>query len=589
MNKRLGFPLLISFSAFGASMPPEQPNVILVITDDQGYGDLGCHGNDVVKTPNLDRFHDEAIRLTDFHVSPTCAPTRAALMTGRYANDTGVWHTIKGRSLLRTDEKTLADMFRDAGYTTGFFGKWHLGDNYEYLPQQRGFETVWFHGGGGVGQTPDYWGNDYFDDTYWVNGEPTPFEGFCTEIWFRGAKEFIRESAEENRPFFCYLTLNAPHSPYYAPEKYKAMYEDNPHGVNPAFFGMITQLDEEFGALRDILKKQGLEENTILIFMTDNGTSAGVKLDGSHWCNGFVTKGFNAGMRGKKGTMYDGGHRVPFFIRWPKGGLGGGRDINALTAHIDVLPTLSDLCSVPLPQGHQPLHGTSLVPLLRGKKLPPRTLVVDSQREEFLEKWRMSAVMTERWRLINGRELYDIKADPEQRRDIAEMFPETVLELRSAYEAWWAETSDRADELCRISIDPPGDEPVLLNAMDWHDPKDGSFPPWNQELIAGGLNDPDGRMIFNGVWAVDVPRFGKYRFTLMRWPPERGGAIEDGFFPVHRARIQVGTVMAEQPVEAGAEKIAFELELPAGPAALQTWFEGDERSFGAYYVEVIPE
>ena len=163
--------LLISITCTVAAAPaeggaPGRPNVVIVITDDQGYGDLGCHGNEIIKTPNLDRLHSQSTRLTNFHVSPTCAPTRSALMTGRYANATGVWHTIMGRSILRRDEATIGRVFADAGYATAMFGKWHLGDNFPSRPEDMGFQHVVRHGGGGVGQLPDVWGNDYFDDTY---------------------------------------------------------------------------------------------------------------------------------------------------------------------------------------------------------------------------------------------------------------------------------------------------------------------------------------------------------------------------------------------------------------------------------------
>ena len=582
MNKKLvwlGSAFAVCRTVLGTT-PAQQPNVILVLTDDQGYGDLGCHGNTVLQTPNLDQFHKEAVRFTNFHVSPTCSPTRASLLTGRYNDDTGVWHTIKGRSLLRTDEKTLGDMFHQAGYATGMFGKWHLGDNYEYLPEQRGFEEVWRHGGGGVGQTPDYWGNDYFDDTYWVNGKPVKFEGFCTEVWFRGAKQFIAKEVAAKRPFFCYLALNAPHSPDYAPEKYKKMYENNSYGVDPCFFGMITHLDEQFGLLRTTLKELDIEDNTILIFMTDNGTSDGVKLDGKHWADSFVVKGCNAGMRGKKGSAYDGGHRVPFFIRWPGGDINGGRDIDTLTAHIDVLPTLADLCSVPPPKG-RPLDGTSLVPLLRGDAAgwPQRTICTDNQRGETLVKWKDSAVMTERWRLIRGSELYEIKKDPEQRKNLTASYPEVVATLRAAYENWWRQISARGAEECLITIGNPPAGTVLLTAMDWHSPDDGAITPWNQGLIRDGMQT-------NGYWAIRTEVSGQYRFTLRRWPAERGGLLSENFFPVKSARIKIGGITAEQAVNPGADRAVFELTVPAGEAALQTWFEGGGRSCGSYYVEV---
>jgi arylsulfatase A-like enzyme len=205
-----------------ATAPHSRPNIVFVITDDQGYGDLGCHGNPVIQTPNIDALYRESVRLTDFHVGPTCAPTRAGLLTGHFHNSTGVWHTIGGRSLLRRDEWSLATAFSEGGYATGLFGKWHLGDNAPYRPQDRGFQTVVAHGGGGVGQTPDYWGNSYQDDTYAVNGEWTPFEGYCTDIWFNEALTFI--DANRDRPFFCYISTNAPHSPYIVDEAYSERY-----------------------------------------------------------------------------------------------------------------------------------------------------------------------------------------------------------------------------------------------------------------------------------------------------------------------------------------------------------------------------
>jgi len=180
-----------------------RPNVLVIVTDDQGYGDVGAHGNERIATEHLDRLHGEAVRLTDFHVDPTCSPTRSALLTGRYSTRTGVWHTIMGRSLLDEDEETLAEVLRANGYRTGMFGKWHLGDNWPQRPQDQGFEHVVWHHGGGVGQGPDYWGNDYFDDTYEVNGEWRQFEGYCTDVWFEEAAKFVE--AEDERPFFAYL------------------------------------------------------------------------------------------------------------------------------------------------------------------------------------------------------------------------------------------------------------------------------------------------------------------------------------------------------------------------------------------------
>jgi len=386
----------------------KRPNVVLVMTDDQGYGDIHCHGNEVIVTPNLDRLHGQSVRLTNFHVDPTCSPTRSALMTGHYSTRTGVWHTIMGRSILGRHETTIADVFSGSGYKTAIFGKWHLGDNYPYRPQDRGFGEVLIHGGGGVGQGPDYWGNNYFDDTYFHNGKEEKFKGYCTDVWFDGALKFIE--ANKDRPFFCYIPTNAAHSPYNVAEKYSKPYQDK--GVNrsqAAFYGMITNFDENMGRLMKRLKELGLEENTILIFMTDNGTSGG----------------YAGGMRGKKGS------RVPFFVRWPAGGLEGPGDVDKLSAHVDVLPTLISLCGLKKPKGVK-FDGASLAPLLKGKgrRWPDRTLLVHSQRIEYPEKWRKSAVMTQRWRLINGKELYDIQADPVQKNNIADVRSSSTSTVR---------------------------------------------------------------------------------------------------------------------------------------------------------------
>ena len=552
----------------------KQPNVVLVMTDDQGYGDLACHGNPVIQTPNLDRLHAQSVRLTDFHVDPTCSPTRSALMTGRYSSRTGVWHTIMGRSLLHKDEVTIADVFSAGGYRTGVFGKWHLGDNHPFRPQDRGFGEVLIHGGGGVGQGPDYWGNDYFDDTYRQNGKLKAFKGYCTDVFFDNAMKFIE--ANKDRPFFCYLPTNAPHGPYNVAEKYSKPYRDKGVEARQAnFYGMITNIDENMGRLLRHLRRLDLQRNTILIFMTDNGTSGG----------------YSAGMRGKKGSEYDGGHRVPCFIRWPRGGLKGGRDIDRLAAHIDVLPTLIELCGLKKPQAVK-LDGTSLVPLLSGEAAdwPDRTLLVHSQRIEHPEKWRKSAVMTDRYRLVNGKELYDMKVDPGQKNDIAEDNPEVVEKLRESYEDSWASISERFDGYCEIIIGSDEENPCRLMSHDWHSPR----PAWSQGAVRSGSKA-------NGFWAVHVARDGMYEFALRRWPVEVdrpiNAAIPGGkAISATNARLKIAPVSAfaestgvdvSKPISKDAHAVTFKVQLKAGKTRLQTWFTDDEgTSRGAYYVYV---
>ena len=487
-----------------------KPNVVFILTDDQGYGDLGCHGNDILQTPNLDHMYSESIRLTNYHVGPTCAPTRAGLLTGHYANSTGVWHTIGGRSLLRKDEVSMADFFAHAGYVTGIFGKWHLGDNYPYRPQDRGFQEVVVHAGGGIGNTLDYWGNNYFDDIYWTNNGYQSYSGYCTDIWFREGLAFIERHKDE--PFFCYIPTNAPHSPHLVAPRYSDPYLAlTPNEERAKFYGMITCIDENVGILRQSLVEWGLADNTILIFMTDNGSAGGVEVDEQH----FVTSGFNAGMRGKKGAEYDGGHRVPFFLHWPEAGLTKGRDIDQITANVDVLPTLIDLCELGGEQ-HHTFDGISLSPLLLQNEVvddvtiwPKRALVTDSQRLTNPVKWRKSAVMTDRWRLVNGRELYDMTVDPGQFHDIAADRPEMVAELRVAYEVWWTKVSQQFDAEIPIVLGDEAARQVVLCSHDWRNERCDCV--WNQCEVRAGLP-------YNGYWEVDVAHPGTYRIELRRWP-----------------------------------------------------------------------
>lgn len=565
-----------------------KPNVILIVTDDQGYGDLACHGNPIINTPNMDKLHSESVRLTNFHVGPTCAPTRASLMTGRYCNRTGVWHTIMGRSLLREDEITMGDIFQNAGYKTAIFGKWHLGDNYPFRPLDRGFDESVIHGGGGVTQTPDYWNNDYFDDTYWRNGEPTTFDGYCTDVWFDQAMSFIRKNRK--KPFFCYIATNAPHSPFNVEPKYSQPYLALGVPSHRAqFYGMIQNIDDNLALLENHLKKLDLRDNTIFIFMTDNGTAAGAGLDD----NGFVVNGYNAGMRGTKNWAYDGGHRVPCFIRWPNGNIGGA-DVNRITAHVDLLPTLMDMCDIPQKENHD-FDGESILSLLKNSQdeWKNRILITDSQRLEYPIKWRKSAVMTDRWRLINGVELYDMEVDPGQKSDVARDNDSVVQELRVAYEVWWQDVSQRFNEYCRIVIGSKHENPVRLTAHDWH----ADTLPWNQEQIRKGS-------LTNGWWAVEIVQDGTYEFALRRWPresklkmnaasPERQDVPGVNDFSPGRAfhittgKIKIGDVVDERELAANAEELVFRLSLSKGKTELQTWlYDVSGEEFGAYYVYV---
>ena len=569
-----------------------KPNVILIITDDQGYGDVGAHGNPYINTPNLDQLHAESTRLTNFHVSPTCAPTRAALLTGHYSNKTGVWHTIGGRSLLLENEKTMADIFSENNYKTGAFGKWHLGDNYPYRPMDRGFDESVVHGDGGIWQTPDYWNNDYFDDTYRHNGSLKKYKGYCTDVWFNESMKFIEENKDD--PFFCYIATNAPHGPLWVDDKYVKPYENNKDIVKPEFYGMIENVDENIGRLMDKLKGLKLDQNTIVIFMTDNGTASGV------WTNNetqFVFRGYGAGMRGKKNSAYEGGHRVPFFIRWPKGNLKANNEINALTAHIDILPTLMDICHLKDSENTQ-FDGKNLTPLLYGTdNWSARTLVVDSQRSEYLKKWKKSAVMTEQWRLINGKELYDIQEDFGQKNDVSKAYPEVVKELSKAYDKWWEDVSVNANVVAPIIVGNRMDNPSTLTCHDWHS---NDKNPFQQDLVRKGINS-------NGWWHIKVETEGNYEITLRRWPKHLNHAIQDGLkirpelegttvsksaigkaLPITIAKLDIGEKTYSNSVSKTDTEITFKVKLNKGTQKIQTYFTNPKESIelGAYFVEV---
>jgi arylsulfatase A-like enzyme len=551
--------VLVQTVAASETKKPKRPNVILILTDDQGYGDLACHGNPIVKTPNLDKLHKQSCRFTNFHVDPTCSPTRSALMTGRYSSRTGVWHTVMGRSLLRRDEVTMAQILAALGYRAGLFGKWHLGDNYPYRPQDRGFHEVLTFGGGGIGNTPDAWGNNYFDDTLRHNGQWKKYTGYCTDVFFRAAQQFIEKN--KDGPFFCYIPTNAPHAPYNVAKEYSKPYVDQ--GVpspRAQFYGMIQNLDENVGRLLARLRELGLEEDTIVIFMTDNGTPI----------DPMVVAAFNARMRGFKGSEYDGGHRVPCFVRWT-GTLPAGKDIAPITAHIDILPTLIDLCGLQRP-AKVAFDGASLRPLLTGKgDWPERTLLVHSQRIDHPEKWRKSAVMTDRWRLINGKELYDMPLDPGQQKDVANDHPRAVAQLREAYERWWADISTRFGEYCDIVIGSDKEDPVHLCCHDWHGERALSL----QDYVRKGE-------IANGFWAVEVARPGKYAITLRPQPAVAKFPIE-----AETARLTIGKIDMRQNVPPRATSVTFEVRLDPGPTRLQTWLTPkDGKSKGAYFVEV---
>ncbi len=452
-------------SATQNTLAGRRPNIILILTDDQGYGDMSCHGNPVLKTPNIDRLHDQGVAFLDFVVSPTCSPTRSALMTGRHEFFNGVTHTIYERERLTLKATTAAQVLKSAGYTTGIFGKWHLGDEAEYQPDRRGFDEVFIHGAGGIGQTypgscGDAPGNTYFDPAILHNGKFEKTTGYCTDVFFTQATKWI-DSVKGRQPFFAYITPNAPHAPLDVRPEDEARYAGKVPTNTAKFFGMIANIDDNIGRLLDRLKAWGLEQNTLVIFMNDNGGTAGVNI-------------FNAGMRGSKGSPWLGGTRAASFWRWP-GTLNPVR-VGKLAAHIDVFPTLAEIAGVKLSDDvRQQVQGRSLVPLLQNPAAPwtDRRLVTHVGRWErgkaAAAKYSNCSIRNPRWQMVctskSGQrdwQLFDLGTDPGEKQNVAAAHPEMVKELEAAYDQWWDSVQP-----CLVNEDAVGPRINPFKALYW--------------------------------------------------------------------------------------------------------------------------
>ncbi|WP_420603568.1 arylsulfatase [Flagellimonas sp.] len=476
----------------------KRPNVILIITDDQGYGDLGITGNDQIKTPVLDQFAKESVRLTNFYVSPVCAPTRSSLMTGRYSLRTGVRDTYNGGAIMASNEVTIAEMLKQGGYRTGIFGKWHLGDNYPSRPNDQGFDESLIHLSGGMGQVGDfttYFEGDrsYFDPVLWHNGEQEKYMGYCSDIFADNAVQFIEQNKDE--PFFCYLSFNAPHTPLQVPDKYYQQYKDidpsiafekNNSASRPMsekdkedarrVYAMVTNIDDNIGKLLKKVGDLGIAEDTIIIFMTDNGPQQ---------------LRYVGGMRGKKGSVYRGGVRVPFFLRYPAQ-FKGNKDIEATSAHIDVLPTLAQLCKVEVPSDRK-IDGKNLLPLLEDKKVDwaDRSLFFYWARR-YPELYHNIALQKGAHKLVGQTNynasiadfgLFNIKKDPNEQQNIVRENQDLAVDLKKEMDAVYHEliASKNLVNPPPIVVGNDAENPIILNRND----ASGERGIWNQEEVYG--------------------------------------------------------------------------------------------------------
>jgi arylsulfatase A-like enzyme len=517
-----------------------RPNIVLVMSDDHGYGDLGVHGNDKVQTPTLDRFAREGVELTRFYVSPVCSPTRASLMTSRYHYRTGIIHTSRGGALMHGDEVTIAEILRDAGYRTGIFGKWHLGDCYPMRPQDQGFEESLVHTSGGIAQPPDA-DNQYENPRLLKNGQPIETRGYCTDVFFDAALKFIRETGDQ--PFFAYIPTNVPHTPLEvseaAVEPFRKLGLDN---TTARIYAMVKNLDDNFARLLKALDERKLRENTLVIFMTDNGPQQ---------------NRYNAGLRERKSSVYEGGIRVPFFIQWPAR-LVGKRQIDRIAAHIDVLPTLLAAAGLELPASAK-IDGRNLLPLLTGatppSEWPERTLFLQCHRGLTPKLFQNAAAITQRYKLVayphtfNREdllpsqtdpvlELYDLEADRGEHDNLAREKPEVVAALRRQYEDWFADVwRSRQFTSGIIHLGNDAAKEVLLCLY-----QDASWK----------FNEPFG-------WLVNIERGGRYELTL------RG---EDQVGPGHLVVSWQGREV-RQPLKAGERSATFSLAAGQGTIDIQ--------------------
>jgi arylsulfatase len=555
------------------------PNIILIITDDQGYGDLAFHGNPVIKTPVLDSLAKISTRFSQFYVSPVCAPTRSSLMTGRYSIRTGVYDTYNGGAIMSDKEVTLAEYLREAGYTTGIFGKWHLGDSYPFRPMDQGFDVSLVHAAGGIGQPGDFYENfikgdsSYFDPILSLNGEKIQTHGYCSDVFTNRAIQFIRQNGKN--PFFLYLSYNAPHTPLQLPESYYALYRDVPDELFltdsleqrdqlPDFYieeakrvyGMVTNIDDNLKRLFYTLRELELQETTLIIFITDNGPQG---------------NRYNTGLRSRKGSVFEGGIRVPSFWSWP-GMIGPDREIPEIAAHIDILPTLLDICQIEV-HTEYPVDGRSLWPLLKGEKieLPHRELFYHWTRG-FPEPYHNIAVRSGDFKLVGQGSykspgqaftLYNLSEDPNELKNISHLFPDSVEVLKKRFDEWYDQVI-RNPHLApqRIRIGSGMENPVILNRNDTKGPMAKKW--MNPQAL--------------GYWDVTVMKEGSYNIS-MRFFEKLGPG---------NATFRLGPVQRTVPVtDSLTDLVEYrDVFLLAGDYVAEGWYAWENQFYAPIYIEI---
>lgn len=579
MKSTFQFVVLVSLLA-GVDAAEERPNVIVMMSDDQGVGDYGFMGNDVIRTPHLDQMYSESGYLSKFYVSPVCAPTRASLMTGRYNYRTRCIDTYVGRAMMDSEEVTLAEFLRDAGYRTGIYGKWHMGDNYPLRAMDQGFQESLVHRGGGIGQPSDPIGAEgkYTNPTLFRNGLEVAMKGYCTDIYFDAAMDMMNESQKAGQPFFTYIATNAPHGPYHdVPEELYEEYKQT--DLTPILVGkldpkrrdaeldklariaaMITNIDENVGRLLEQLEVLGIRDNTIVIYLNDNGPN---------------TMRYVGNMRGMKSHVDDGGIRSPMLFHWPAK-VKAGMSSNQLCAHIDVAPTILDACGIDIPSGHH-LDGRSFLPLLTQQEAswPKRQVVFQTHRGNAPQEFNHFALHEDPWKLVHPSgfgqeqfsgepelELYNLKDDPKQRTDLAKRKPKVTARLTAAYQSWFKDVSNtRPDNYAppRIIIGTEHELETVLTRQDW---RHATGRPWGPSS--------------NGFWLLKAEEAAEYKVEIILRPDS---------LDAKSAVIKVGDAETSVKLKLGQQRgHNARLSLPAGLIQLTIDVEMQDNTIGPHQV-----
>jgi arylsulfatase A-like enzyme len=557
-----------------------KPNIILIMTDDQGYGDFGFTGNPYVKTPNLDKLAAKSVRLTNFHTSPVCAPTRSSLLTGRYAQRTGVHDTYNNGAIMATEEITIAEILNKNGYKTGIVGKWHLGDNYPFRPSDQGFQYSLVHGGGGMGQPGDFIENftrpdsSYFNATLFENNRKVIRDGYCTDVFTDGALTFLKENKAD--PFFLYISYNAPHTPLQLPRRYEDMYKNlkfnSAFDKDPAkpwskmteadkesarkVYGMVTNIDDNVGRLLTELKNQGLDKNTIVVFLTDNGNQQ---------------LRYNTGFRGLKGSVYEGGTRVPLLISGA-GIFPENKVVNGLVAHVDVTPTLLDAVHLPMSEQVQ-ADGHSVLQLMLGKEQTADRIFNNSWNRGWPEPYRSAAIYQGDYKLLavnaseedlNSFELFNLKSDPFEQDNLVPKNPAKARELKTKLDSVFKSVSESPHlSVRRIEVGTPFENPVSLTRQDMNGI---AVTDWAGDRALGS-------------WTVRVKEEGFYDFRLISVKVIQAGT---------RALIRLGQIQRSRVVKENSKVTELNgIYLKAGDYDIESWFENTGNTSSPYYLDVF--